>query len=336
MRRPRALRALSVLGTAAVLMLVMAAPARAHAGGGAEPSNYRMTVTSIRPPAAGVAVRVGVGGQWVRVTNNAGSTVTVLGYAGEPFLRIEGGQAVVNRHSTVLADNPRLASVPTQPNPEARPQWVPAGTGGSVAWSDDRLTGESGGRDGRQGRWRLPLQVGGVATTVTGTWERVPPPSPWPWVAGLVAVTLAVAGLGWLSRPYWVAVPVLALGGAANAAHLIVGALGPHPGSAAAVWGSALGMGALCWPIVVVGVVSASRGGEHAGFAVAIAGAVLAVMTGPGDAAVLWHSQLPFPGPPALERVLVVAAFGIGAGLTVAGIRLLRAAPNRDPDDEAT
>lgn len=326
MRPPRLLKAAAVVGFAATLALITAVPARAHAGGGAEPSNYRIEVTS--QPAPGVAVDLGVGGQWIRVTGRTGVAVTVLGYAGEPFLRIRSGHVAVNRHSTTAADNPRLSPVPVQPDTSTAPQWVDAGSGnGVVVWSDDRLTGGSGGRSGEQGTWTLPVQVDGAEATITGTWTRVPAPSPWAWGLGLVAVALAVCGLGWLSRPYRPAALVLGAGGAANAAHLIVGALGPHGGSAVSAWGAALGLGALCWPLVAVGVVSAWRRGEHAGFAVAVAGAVLAVVTGPGDLSVLWHSQLPFPGPPALERALVVVAFGTGVGVVVAGIRILRGMP---------
>lgn len=200
MRPPRLLKAAAVPGFAATLALITAVPARAHAGGGAEPSNYRAEVTS--QPAPCVAVDLGVGGQWIRVTGRTGVAVTVLGYAGEPFLRIRSGHVAVNRHSTTAADNPRLSPVPVRPDTSAAPQWVDAGSGnGIAAWSDDRLTGGSGGRSGEQGTWTLPVRVDGAETTITGTWTRVAAPSPWAWAAGLVAVAVAVCALGWLSRP---------------------------------------------------------------------------------------------------------------------------------------
>lgn len=333
MRRFRGLAAVAVTGVpvlALALVLLTPLPARAHAGGGAEPSNHRVEVTSRSAP--GVGVELGVGGQWIRVTGRTGATVTVLGYAGEPFVRIDAGGVAVNRRSTAAADNPRLLSVPVQVDPSAAPRWVPISSEASIAWSDDRLTRGSGGGTAT---WTIPVRVAGDSAHVRGTRTYVSPPSPWPWVGGLVAITGAVAGLGWMARPYLPAALALATGGAANAAHLVVGALGPHEGSAVSAWGSALGLGALCWPLVAVGVVSAYRRGEHAAFAVAIAGAVLAVVSGPGDLGVLWHSQLPFPGPPAVERALVIAAFGMGLGLTAAGVRMLSGMPLREEADAA-
>lgn len=322
----RALAVVSALGLAAAMLVIAAVPARAHAGGGAEPSNHQVEVTS--RPAGSLGVELGAGGQWIRVTRRTEATVTVLGYAGEPSLRIGADGVAVNRHSTVAADNSRLSSVPVQLDPSAPPQWVAVSSDDSIAWSDDRLTPGSGGDT--NATWTIPVRVENDPAAIGGTRTYVPAPSPWPWVGGLLASTLAVAALGWLSRPYRPAAVALALGGAANAAHLVVGALGPHKGSAVSAWGAALGLGLLCWPLVVVGVVAALRRGEHADFALAVAGAVLAVVTGPGDLGVLWHSQLPFPGPPALERALVVTAFGAGIGLVAAGIRMLRATPPRE------
>lgn len=327
--RSGARRALGALAPVAAVLLLTVEPAYAHAVGGAEPSNYRVTVTSIRPPAPGVEVEVGVGGQWVRLTSSGSAAVTVLGYAGEPFLRLQQGVVAVNRHATTLADNPRLSPVPARPNAAAAADWVRVGAGRSATWVDDRLTGgDDGRRAGERGRWTLPLRVGGTPAAAHGTWRWVPPPSPWPWAAGLAAVTLAVAAVGWLPRwhLHWhvPAAAVLALAGAASAAHLAGSALAARPGSAASAWGTAAGLGLLCWPLVIVGVVTACRRSEHAAFAVATAGAVLAIVTGPGDLAVLWHSRLPLAWAPAVERALVAATLGAGVGLAVAGVRLIR------------
>ena len=44
------------------------------------------------------------------------------------------------------------------------------------------------------------------------------------------------------------------------------------------------------------------------------------------DITVLWNSQLPFAGPAALDRGLIMLAYAIALGLIVAGVRLVRVA----------
>lgn len=317
-------------------------PAHAHVGGGAEPSNYRLAVTSVAPPTAAVSAQVGTGGQWISVTRRGAGAVTVLGYAGEPFLRLSQGRVLVNRHSTTLADNPDLTSVPAAANPDASPQWVPAGEGATAVWSDARLTGDArsgtgtgaapatrpapghGGSGERS--WMVPMRVDGAPVTVRGSRTWVAPPSPWPWMAVLAGVTLAAGATGRLRRWHPVAAYALVLAGAANAAHLAGSALAAEPGSAATAWVVAIGTGVLCWPLAGIGAVAALRRSEHAAFAVAVAGTVLAVFSA-GDLAVFWHSQLPFAWPGVLERALVVVALGGGAGLALAGVRLVLRGP---------
>lgn len=321
----RVLRALGVCAGAIAALVFTASPAWAHVVGGAQPSNYRVQVTGVSPPAPGVEVRSGVGGEWVRLTSRGPRPVTVLGYAGEPFLRVAGGRVAVNLRSTTLADNPRLASGGQQPEPAAPPRWSPVDTGASLTWSDTRLTPQAGRGSRSAGTWTLPLRVGGSPVTVTGTWRWVPPPSPWPWVVALAAATAAVGALGWLRRPLPPVAVVLALAGLANAAHLVGLALGPHPGSAASAWATALGIGLLVWPPAVVGVVSVLRRSRHAFFAVTIAAGILALVTLLGDVRALWFSQLPFAWPAAVDRALVVATLAGGLGLGVVGVRGLRA-----------
>lgn len=305
-----------VLFTAA-LVTATAAPARAHAGGGAEPSNHRVAVTSA--PGA-VTVEVGVGGQWVRVrlTEPAAGPVEVLGYRGEPFLRISAEGVRLNQRSTVARDNPRLAAGgQAGDEPDAGPEWTTVGRDRSVAWQDDRTSTGTG-------RWRLPLRAGGEPAAITGTRTYVDPPSPWPWIGGMLAVAGAVAAAGWRRRWHRTAVVALAAAVCASAAHLTGVALVPQPGPGYSPWLSMLFTGALCWPIAVVAVVLVLRRREHAPFAVAVAGAVFAVVSGPDDLAVLWHSQLPFAWPAAAERALVAVTVGVGVGLAVAGVRRLR------------
>lgn len=326
----RLLAVLIAVGAGLGWGLAAAPPAHAHAGGGAEPSNYRVLVRSLHPPVPAVQVQVGTGGQWVRVTNRGSGTVIVRGYAGEPFLRLSDGRIRVNRHSTTLADNPELAVASADVDPGAPAEWVRVGEGTAITWSDARVrpdTAAAGADAVRQ--WRLPLRVDGDPVTVAGTITRVPPPSPWPWVAVTGCVALATAISGWSRSWHRAAAGASALAGAVNAAHLAGVALVPEPGSAVAALAASLGTGLLCWPLAGLAVVAAVRRSEHAAFVAATAGAVVVVLS-LGDLAVFWHSQLVFAWPDIVQRALVAMALGLGAGLAVAGVRLLLHAPTPD------
>lgn len=319
-----------VLAATAVVGLVGAAPAWAHVAGGAQPSNYRVRLTAIRPPAPDLAVHVGVG-QQVRLANHTHRVVTVGGYRGEPFLRLSPNQVEVNQRSTVLADNPRLARGPAQPKPAASPQWAGVGDGASVTWSDARLTGGPGTRNRArdEGRWRLPLRVGDTRATVTGTWSWVAPPPRWAWGAGLAGAALAVAAAGWLRRWHAMATAVLAAAGAAHIAHTVGAALAAQAYGSG--WGAILGVGLVVWALIAVGAITAWRRSEHAGLAVAIAGVVL-VLIGLGDLSAFGYSQLPFAWPASTQRVLLIGTLGSGAGLLVAGLHRIITPDQTRPD----
>ena len=93
--------------TAALVVLftlVNPVPAAAHiVGTGGSPTNYRTTVTAIRPAVPAVAVTVGLGGKWVRVTNQGAAEIGVVGYRGEPFLRLSQNRVQVNELSSTAA-----------------------------------------------------------------------------------------------------------------------------------------------------------------------------------------------------------------------------------------
>ncbi|MBA3523586.1 MAG: hypothetical protein H0T85_03335 [Geodermatophilaceae bacterium] len=60
-------------------------------------------------------------------------------------------------------------------------------------------------------------------------------------------------------------------------------------------------------------------------YAVGLIGFVL-LMQGLSDVSVFWHSQVPSAGPAWLARAAVVVTFGLGAGVTLGSLRVLRGA----------
>jgi len=63
-------------------------PASAHTLSGPRPTNFRTTLRAVTPRIAGVEVRVVDLGNKLRLTNRTPIDVVVLGYDGEPYLRV--------------------------------------------------------------------------------------------------------------------------------------------------------------------------------------------------------------------------------------------------------
>ena len=98
-----------VITTTAVLFaLVGPGTAAAHLAGGASPTNSRSVVTEIRPAGSGVGVTVGLGGQFVRISDRDAEEIVVLGYRGEPFLRLWQQRVQVNPRSTTAVQTGQL------------------------------------------------------------------------------------------------------------------------------------------------------------------------------------------------------------------------------------
>src|SRR5918998_3673586 len=121
---------------ATMFMLMNPVPASAHiAGSGGSPSNYQTTVTAIRPALPTVGVTVGVGGQWVRVTNQGAAEIVILGYRGEPFLRLSQNQVQVNELSSTPVETRQTPGTPPSADPATGPRWVQLREEDSATWT---------------------------------------------------------------------------------------------------------------------------------------------------------------------------------------------------------
>ena len=85
-------RSAALLGVAVLVALgaVVATPepASAHGVGGIQPSNYETRIVSVRPTVPGLEIRSVDLGNRLEVTNRTGHEVLILGYDGEPYLRV--------------------------------------------------------------------------------------------------------------------------------------------------------------------------------------------------------------------------------------------------------
>jgi len=308
---------------AGVFAMINPAPAAAHiAGTGASPSNYRTVVTAIRPAVPTMEVTVGLGGQWVRITNQGAAEIIVLGYQGEPFLRLSQNRVQVNQLSKTAAETGQTRGVPAPEEPTTEPRWVPLRDGDSATWTDARVDAPTD-RALASESWQLPLVVDGQQVTVVGTRDRIPPPSPWPWLAALTLLTAAVAAIGWMRNWHLPMAAVVTVGVLAFLLHLLGTGFVPQQNGPVFGW---LGVGAVSAFTLLVGgvtVFSTLRRSEAAAVRVITAGTVI-VLLAATDISVLWYSQLPFVGPAVLDRGLTALTYAIALGMLVAGVRLNR------------
>ena len=163
--------------------------------------DYRVRVFPTRLP---LTAHVYLGDRAVRLTVLPGHTVTVLGYGGEPFARIdpEGATVLESPTAGALGLTPRHSS------------------GRSLVWHDARVRGLPPGVD--RGRWAIPLVVDGRRARLTGEIWRVEAPPPWPWLA--LGVPFVAATVLLLRRRRLLEPSAVVLGAGAGAVTLVTAA----------------------------------------------------------------------------------------------------------------
>jgi hypothetical protein len=337
-------RAAVVVAVAALLVAGGAAPADAHAVGGAQASNYQTRILSVQPAVPGLQVEVADAGARLRVRNRTGREVMVLGYAGEPYLRVGPAGVFENRRSPATYLN-RVRINPAPPPPDASadapPLWRRIGDADTVTWHDHRAhwmgTTDPPQVKAAPGRtqvvlpgWQVELQVGSQHVRVSGDLRWVPGPSPWPWlataVAWLLVVVLAARQRRW---PQLLAV-LTGLLIAVDVVHTVGiwnGSSAPASSKAAASLGS--------WAGWVLGALAIQRllgpRPRRASIYLVVAGVLMADVGGVGDLGSLYRSQLAVAFADPVTRALVAATLGLGVGLLVSGLRLARSLPRRRP-----
>jgi hypothetical protein len=152
----------------------------------------------------GVAARIYQSDLAVRLSAGTARSVVVLGYRGEPFIRIGPTGAVVSKGSLTAAGS-RVSL-----------------HGRSVVWHDARLRGLAPGVARR--RWVVPLIVDGHRTRLEGQVWRVDAPPAWPWIALGVPFLVVVAYLLVVRPMHWVRVGAVGFGLAAAVGVVVTGA----------------------------------------------------------------------------------------------------------------
>lgn len=336
----RARSALLVVSTLVVGMVVAtASPAGAHGLGGLTPSNYETVLQSVSPHIDGVSVHVTDLGTKVEVTNDGAQELVVLGYAGEPYLRIgphgvfentRSPATYLNRSTTISGAPPKRA------DPEAPPVWRQVSTGTTARWHDHRahFMGKDDppevARDRDQRRvvdhWKIPMRVGDATVVARGEIVYVPPPSPWPWVVGAVLLAALLFVLARTGAWRTVFVVVLAVLTVTEIVHVV----GLWDASTAS-FGTKLAESAYSLAGIALGLLGLGwmwrKGVDSAVPLVLVAAIFLFVAGGLADVTSLGHSQVPSTFSAGVARLLVTVTLGLGAGLAVAATFRLRPAP---------
>jgi hypothetical protein len=210
-------RALAVALLAAV---VLAPAAAAHPRAEGYARGFESKILSVEPEVAGLEITVVDLDDRLRVANDSGEELVVLGYDGEPYLRI--GPRGVHRNQRSPAtylnrDRFARVAVPLTADPGARPLWRRVSRRPVWQWHDHRIQWMGAGPPEAVREtpdethaifdWEVPAQLAAEPLTVTGRLDYVPPEEERETstvaVAAAVTVVAAFAALGLLFVRLW-------------------------------------------------------------------------------------------------------------------------------------
>lgn len=338
-----------------VVALLAFAPAVAlgHSGAGAA-SDYRTEpgplVDASGAIIPGAEVDVIGGDDRLRLRWEGDGELIVVGYAGEPYLRLGPDGAFENAVSPSVASNrDRFGGlVDPEATVDDEPRWRRIADEPVAVWHDHRThwmsesapppgVSEEPGREQVVQSWELRLQVDGRPATLGGELRYLPPPSPWPWLATALALALVSGALA-LRAPPSIAraavrvAGVVAIGSAAALAVAEASSApttgltdgldgGLHPLAQAGLWAAAALLAILVW------LRAARRGVGHEAVVILAAAWLLGGGAALARLGYLDSSVLPAPLPSPLSRALVTLALAslaaptLWAWRSLAGVR---------------
>lgn len=344
------------LGLSVAGVLAVPAPGFAHGVGGLTPTNYRTTLTPGTPGVPGVRVEVIDVGERIAVTNTGADEIIVVGYQGEPYLRIGPTGTFTNLRSPATYLN--ATNTPTGPPPESAdpalaPEWKQISTAPTARWHDHRahwmgpqpaIVRDDPHRTHVLTTWDIPLRRAGAdIPAIRGDIRWISPISPWPWVIGAIALAIGIAVTSRLrvARGIWMS--ALAVAAVTEITVFASSALYAETSVLQRISAGAYNIfGAILAAVAFIAVIRKRIRG--AAPLVLIAGLVIFLGTGLPGFKELSASQLPTVLPTAPARVLIMLAIGLGLGLIGGAAQFLRVSavrsstePPRGPTgDDAT
>jgi hypothetical protein len=284
------------------------------------------------PPLAGLHVRLLDLGKQIRIENRSGADVVVLGYDGEPYLRVGPSGAFENTRSPTLYRNTTTAGGRTRPVPPtasaaAAPEWRQTSESPTVTWGDDRPRRVPSGAG--VGRWEIPVVQGADRLSILGTVQQTSGRTP--WVSLIAAAALGLIVFAAARGQFWG--PVLsgfvAILVATDVVHAVALAAYSSNGTAQTVTRLLTGsyLSVLAWLVGIVAIVSLQRERESGLVAACFTGLVVGVLSGITDLPSITRTQLPVALPAMFVRVTIVVALGVGLGVVAAAATRLAKLP---------
>ena len=170
--------------------------------------DYRSTITSVSPAVAGLSLQVLQFSDRLQLRNRSGQTVTIEGYEGEPYARVQAnGTVEVNKRSPAYFLNQSFfgnVTVPPSASSKAPPQWTLVDRTGQFEWHDHRIHWMSPvlppqvkdkGKRTLIFDWRVPIAVGAQKGSVAGQLFWTPQSSSAPVAAIVIGAAIVLLGL---------------------------------------------------------------------------------------------------------------------------------------------
>jgi hypothetical protein len=186
MRRTRSGFLTLTVGLGLLLLLLLGAqPAAAHSTNGSDAAPYRTRLDGFSPPVAGLTGRVDPRGEWIQISNTTGKTLTILGYAHEPYLRITPAGVEQNAASPrVILNQSLFADISQALAAQAAAHWLPIAPGNQARWHDHRIHWMGAGRPPAVqahpgtaqsiGTWTVHMTLDSQPVDLTGTLNWLP------------------------------------------------------------------------------------------------------------------------------------------------------------------
>jgi len=170
--------------------------------------HFRSYITSVTPDVPGLSLEVLEFADRIVLRNHTGKTVTVYGYSGEPYVRLQpNGSAEQNVRSPAVYLNTNFyanVTVPPSANASDPPKWEAIDRAGQFEWHDHRIHWMSPvtppqvkdtSKRTKIFNWSVPIKVGTQSGAIDGQLFWVPESSKAPTgaIAALVAIVILAA-----------------------------------------------------------------------------------------------------------------------------------------------
>jgi hypothetical protein len=182
-------RSIAVVGALSLVLVVLGAPAASAHGSGGQPipdaKHYLAKIENFAPAVPGLTATVDPRGEWIEVTNASGNTLTIFGYAHEPYLQIGPRGVQQNDRSVSVRLNQSLFGDLSQIQlTQLPPAWRATATTNHVRWHDHRIHWMSPQRppgvqahpDRAQliGHWTVHMQLDSQPVDINGALNWLP------------------------------------------------------------------------------------------------------------------------------------------------------------------